>query len=355
MTLSPSPDRFLSPVSLLDGASPASGPRQDTAAQPDTAPAPRGTRAGLKVLLAALLLGAAVGCASSQHAGTKVSQLTDEQLLAEIASVDRALGTTQTRSEELLALDTDPRIVVTGATTTFDGSFNARYNAGNNSLYGNFSGNAYTTYHSYDANTWARAGKGLGLLINNLQNQQLEGRRRSVLAELQRRRKAREDAAAVAARFFAAHPEMAEQRDLFIACLYASGTELTLTLPWLQRAGAAFQSLPPNRWIGWIEAHGIPGHPQGLVVGAYAIDVNWDGDRLTGTGMGTGRQQLTLEGTRLPSGAVQGTVRSAGMQTTFVGRMTDTALSFEYSGTEAGKPIQGITWAYAKAAQATAQ
>lgn len=127
------------------------------------------------------------------------------------------------------------------------------------------------------------------------------------------------------------------------------GTEPTLSLPWLQRAGAAFQSLPPKRWVGWVEAHGFPGFPQGLVVAAYAIDVKWDGDRLSGSGMGTGNQQITLEGTRLPSGAVQGTVRSTGMQATFVGRMTDTALCLEYSGTEQGKPVQGITWAYTKA------
>jgi hypothetical protein len=158
----------------------------------------------------------------------------------------------------------------------------------------------------------------------------------------------REDANAITSTFLRAHPEMADQPDLFIACLYAAGTESALTFQWLQRAYSVFQDVPKDRWIGWVEAHGLPGHPQGLVVGAYAIDIKREGNCLLGSGFGTDNQQLRLEGTTEQQGIVQGTVGSSSMQAKFIGRMTESALCFEYSGNESGRPIQGITWAYTK-------
>ena len=58
--------------------------------------------------------------------------------------------------------------MTTSAGTQYSGTVTAQYNTANQSLHGNFNGNAYTTYQTSDANAGARFGQALEPVINFL-------------------------------------------------------------------------------------------------------------------------------------------------------------------------------------------
>lgn len=303
----------------------------------------RGAVAGIAALM---LLWLIVGCASTQHGKVPVQKLTDSQLVEELASAERELGIQTDRRGALLAIDTSPRPVVTGATTTFSGTVNAQYNRANQTLYGSFAGSGYTTYHTMDANAGARLAQSIGLIINNANRAKLEGRRREVLTEITNRRNAREGFERVTSQFLAAHPEVASNRDLLIACLLITRQRTPDPLAQLQQAGEIMSTLPENRWIGWVEAHGIPDYPYGVVAGSYFMDTTWQGDTLTGSGKGSDGLEMSLTATRQPDGSLKGRVWSKAIEATFVGQMNESGLCMDYVGTNTGNPIRGITWAF---------
>src|ERR1039457_5305795 len=84
------------------------------------------------------------GCATTQYGRLEVSKLTDSQLSEELVSIDQGLGIQAEYRNVFGAIDTSPRLVVTSASTTYSGNFNAQYNNANKTLYGSFNGNGYT-------------------------------------------------------------------------------------------------------------------------------------------------------------------------------------------------------------------
>jgi hypothetical protein len=298
------------------------------------------------VSLSAVALLFAASCTSTQYGRVEVAKLTDQQLSEELVSVQHELGIQSDYRGTLLAIDTSPRPVVMSASTTYAGNFNAQYNNANRTLYGSFNGSGYTTYQNVDMNGGARFGQALGLIINASKTAKLEKRRTAVLTEISRRRDSRENIERVTGQFLLAHPEIAANRDLLIACLMITEHRTDDTFEQLQQAAEMMRTLPKNRWIGWVEAHGIPEYPYGVPVGSYFMDTTWNGDALTGNGKASDGSEMTLTAKKKQDGTIEGIVRSQIMEATFVGRMTDTALCVEYIGTESGQSIRGITWAY---------
>ena len=148
-----------------------------------------------------------------------------------------------------------------------------------------------------------------------------------------------------------AHPDIAANRDLLIACLLVNQNQTGDVLEQLQKAAETMRTLPSNRWIGWVEAHGIPQYPYGLVVGSYSMDTAWDGDALIGHGKASDGSDMTLTANKKQDGSIEGIVRTQAMEAKFIGRMTDTALCVDYTGAEAGQQIRGITWAFTRPRQ----
>jgi len=282
----------------------------------------------------------------TQNAGVNVSKLSDEQLAQELASAERQAGIQSDRRSALLAINTDPRYVVVGASTEFSGTFNGKYNADNRKLYGSFEGSGYTTYHYADVNAGARFRQNLGLLFNNLNTAALESRRKAVLTEISKRRQTREAAERTIQQFWTANPEIAAKQDLLTACLLITRHRASDTLGQLQQAAEIMRTLPSNRWIGWVEAHGDPEYPYGVVAGSYVMDTFWNGDTLSGKGKGSDGLELTLTAKKTGGETIEGTVHSKVMEAKFHGRMTDNALCIDYAGTNSGHPIRGITWAF---------
>ncbi len=306
-------------------------------------------RISLLVSLCAGGLLLAAGCATTQYGETDVSKLTDAQLIEELASVEREMGIQSDYRSALLAIDTSPRPVVTSAGTQFNGNISAQYNNANQTLYGNFSGNAYTTYQYTDANGGARFGQALALMINASKTTKLENRRSAVLTEFSRRRDTRNNIERITGQFLTAHPDIAANRDLLIACILITQHRTADPLEQLQQAAEIIHTLPKNRWIGWVEAHGDPNYPYGVVVGSYAMDTTWSGDTLTGRGKASDGSEMTLTAQRKSDGTIEGTIQSGTMEAKFTGRMTDSALCVDYTGTESGQTIRGITWAFQRA------
>jgi hypothetical protein len=296
------------------------------------------------VCAGAILL--AGGCTTTQYGHTDVSKLSDEQLIAELTSVERELGIQSDYRSALFAIDTSPRPVVTSASTAYSGNFNAKYNTANQTLNGNFNGNGYTTYQYMDANGGARFGQALALVINASNTRKLENRHNVVLTELSHRREARQNRERIAGQFLAAHPDIAANRDLLIACLLITQHQTADPLEQLQQAAEIIHSLPKDRWVGWVEAHGDPRYPYGVVVASYVMDTTWNGDTLVGKGKASDGSAMTLTAKRKSDRMLDGTVQSQTMNAKFIGRMTDYALCVDYTGTESGQPIRGITWAY---------
>jgi len=291
------------------------------------------------------LLLLAGGCASTQYGRVEACKLTDPQLVDELMSVERELGIQSDYRSQLLAIDTSPRPVVTSASTTYSGSFNGQYNNANQ-LSGNFNGSGNTTYQYTDANGGARFGQGLAFLINASKTAKLENRRKAVLIELSRRREARENRERITREFLAVHPDVAANPDLLTACLLFTEHRTDDPLAQLQDAAEIIRSLPKDRWIGWVEAHGDPHYPYGVVVGSYFMDTAWDGHTLSGKGKSSDGSEMTLAAQKKPDGTLEGTVRSQTMEAKFSGRMTDTVLCVDYKGTESGRPVVGITKAF---------
>ncbi len=289
------------------------------------------------------------GCATTQYGRVEVAKLTDSQLIEEFVSIERELGVQVDYRTALLAIDTSPRPVVTSANTIYSGSFNGQYNDANRTLYGSFNGSGFTTYQYTDANGGARFGQVLGLAIVASNVHKLENRRVDVVAEISRRRDARQNIERVTGQFLLAHQDIAANQDLFIACLLAAPQQTGGTLERLQRTADVMLALPKNRWIGWVEAHGHPEYPYGVVVTSYFMDTIWDGDTLAGKGQTSNGSALTLTGKKKQDGTIEGIVQSRTMEAHFVGRMTDLALCVDYQGTENGHPIRGITWAFRRA------
>ncbi|MCC7376087.1 MAG: hypothetical protein IT581_15620 [Verrucomicrobiales bacterium] len=302
----------------------------------------------LRLLVFPVIAAVIVGCASTLHGKLKVEELSDGQLIEELASSEKELGMQLNREMALQAIDTSPRMVVTGATTQYSGSFNGQYNSANRSLHGNFSGNGYTTYHYVDANAEARIGQAIGLMISHLNQSKLESRRAAVLAELDRRHKEREQRERITTQFFAAHPELAARQDLLIACLLITQHRTNDYLEQLQQAAEVIKTLPENRWIGWVEAHGIPGYPYGVVVGSYFMDTVWDGENLSGNGRASDGSEMNLKAVRQGDGLIRGRISSTSMAAEFSGKMNEYGLCVDYAGTESGQSIRGITWAFRK-------
>ena len=291
------------------------------------------------------------GCATTQYGQVEVSKLTDSQLIEELVSVERGLGVQIDYRTALLAIDTSPRPVITSANTMYSGNFNAQYNNANGALYGSFNGSGYTTYQYGDANGGARFAQVLGLIITASNETKLQNRQKAVFTEISRRRDARVNIERVTGQFLLAHPDAAANQDLLIACLLRTQPRTRDTLEQLQLAAEVMHALPKNRWVGWIEAHGNPQYPYGVVVGTYLMDTVWDGDTLTGNGEGNGGVAMSLTATKKQDGTITGVVRSQTMEASFVGRMTDWALCVDYTGTENAHPIRGITWAFRRADQ----
>ena len=284
--------------------------------------------------------------ASSVQKKAGLSAVSDDQLIADLDNIAREMGVENERREYIQSIRTDPRMVVMGASTSFQGSFNGTYNLQNSSLHGLIQGSSHTSYHSYDANTGMRAVQGLGLLLNNFKLANLESRRRAIVNEVENRWAMRQNTERITVDFLKAHPEVAEKRDLFAACLLITQGRTSEPLRQLQEAAEIMRSLPANRWIGWVEAHGIPGYPFGVVAGNYFVDVAIVGDELTGSGIATDGTDLKLVGKKGLNDTVTGTVKSGGLDLKFSGRMTENALSVDYSGTSGTESIRGITWAY---------
>ena len=288
--------------------------------------------------VAAFLL---AGCATTtQYKGTEVSKLTDSQLIEELASAERELGIQTDYRKALSSIDTSPRPVITSASTTYNGNLNAQYNSASQTLNGSFNGSGYTTYQYVDANGGARFGQAVALLINASKTAKLEDRRRAVLTEISHRRDARESRERITRQFLAAHPEVAANRDLLIACLLITQHQTSDPLEQLQQAAEIVRTLPKDRWIGWVEA------PDGKVVGSYSMDVAWEGNTLIGKGKASDGSLMTLTAKRNQTGMLEGTIRSQTMEAKCNGRMTDTGLCVDYTGTESGQPIRGITRAF---------
>lgn len=286
------------------------------------------------------------GCTTTQYGHTDVSQLTDTQLVAELTSVERELGIQSDYRSALSSIDTSPRLVVTSASTAYSGNFNAQYNTANQTLNGNFNGNGYTTYQYMDANGGARFGQALALIINASHTRKLENRHNAVLTEISHRREVRQNMERIAGQFLAAHPDIVANRDLLIACLLITQHQTADPLEQLQQAAEIIHSLAKDRWIGWVEAHGDPRYPYGMVVGSYVMDTSWKGDTLVGKGKASDASEMTLTAKKEQDGTLDGSIQSQTMQAKFTGRMTDFALCVDYTGTENGQPIRGITWAY---------
>jgi len=343
---------------LLNKVRFATGSRRKNDLPPDN-PRPEKVKRWLKgdklvssLLLIALCTSALLltgGCATTQYEQVEVSKLTDQQLVEELASVERELGIESDSRGALLSIDTSPRPVVTSAITTYSGNFNAQNNNANRNLYGSFNGSGYTTYQYADPNAGPRFVQTLALIINASNSAKLESRRKAVLTEISRRHDARENMERVTGEFLTAHPEIAANKDLLIACLLITQTRTNDTLEQLQQAAEIMHELPSNRWIGWVEAHGIPGYPYGVVVGSYAMDLAWDGDTLTGKGKGSDGFEMILTAKKQQDGTLRGGVRSEVMEAKFSGRMNDAGLCMDYTGTNSGHPIRGITWAFRRA------
>jgi hypothetical protein len=299
------------------------------------------------VCAGAILL--AGGCTTTQYGHTDVSKLSDEQLIAELTSVERELGIQSDYRSALFAIDTSPRPVVTSASTAYSGNFNAQYNTANQTLNGNFNGNGYTTYQYMDANGGARFGQALALIINASKTGKLENRHNAVLTEISHRREARQNMERITGQFLAAHLDIAANRDLLIACLLITQHQSADPLEQLQQAAEIIHSLPKDRWVGWVEAHGDPRYPYGVVVGSYVMDTSWNGDTLVGKGKASDGSEMMLTAKKKQDGTIDGTIQSQTMQAQFTGRMTDFALWVDYTGTEGGQPIRGITWAHRRA------
>ena len=291
------------------------------------------------------------GCATTQYGRLEVSKLTDSQLIEEFVSVERALGVQINYRTALLAIDTSPRPVITSANSVYSGSFNGQYNNANGALYGSFSGSGYTTYQHMNANGGALFAQALGLAIVASNERKLESWRFDLVAEISLRRDARQNIERITGQFLLAHPDLAANQDLLIACLLITQHPNDDTLGHLQRAAEVMHTLPRNRWMGWIEAHGHPEYPYGIVVGSYFMDTVWDGDTLTGKGQASGGSEMTLTAKKKQDGTIEGIVWSQTMKAHFVGRMTDIALCVDYEGTENQRPIKGITWAFRRAEQ----
>jgi hypothetical protein len=304
------------------------------------------TRCSFSTTICAGAILLASGCTTTQYGHTDVPQLSDAQLVAELTSVERELGIQSDYRSALSAIDTSPRLVVTGASTAYSGNFNAQYNTANRTLNGNFNGNGYTTYQYMDENGGARLGQGIALIINASNTRKLENRHNAVLTEISHRREARQNMERIAGQFLEAHPDIAANRGLLIACLPKTQAGTADLLEQLQQAAEVIHSLPKDRWVGWVEAYGDPRHPDGMVVGSYTMDTTWNEDTLVGKGRASDGSEMTLTAKKEQDGTLDGTIQSQTMQAKFTGRMTDFALCVDYTGTESGQPVHGITRAY---------
>jgi hypothetical protein len=183
-------------------------------------------RSALTIATAVTLLSACA--AQTRYQGIPPGQLTDEQLVEEIASAVEGLGMTMNRTMYLLAVRPEPAYVLTSSTSTFSGTLNATYNAytmptgygvtTQGQMRGAVAGSSSTQYQYTDVNAYARLGNAIATAISQRKEAAYRSRGLEVWEEYQTRVVTRrQETERLITNFFARNPSLDSRRMLVAA------------------------------------------------------------------------------------------------------------------------------------------
>lgn len=302
-----------------------------------------------------------LGCgAQTKYPGIRAANLSDEQLVEELASAIKSLGLAINRTQYLMAVRTEPAYVLTSSTTTFSGALNANYNAFTMpigygaSTYGSAAGSMYgssvTRYQYTDVNAGARLGNAIATAINRARESAYRQRGEEVWAEFQRRAKTRRaQAEQLIQDFFADHPGLTSRRLLVAAVApWAAAEGPTDGRRTLERSREIIESLSrgpglSGTWYGIISQKTKTTQGQEVAFNEFIrIDLVEDAGKLTGKGeLGSG-EIIELNG-RLSEQRVTGAVANttSAINSSFSGIAVNSQITAEYAGSGPGQQLSG--------------
>jgi hypothetical protein len=315
-------------------------------------------RSVLTVAVAANLLSACA--AQTRYQGIPPEQLTDEQLIGEIASAAEGLGIAVNRTMYLLAVRPEPAYVLTSSTSTFSGTLNATYNSytmptgygvtTQGQMRGAVAGSSSTQYQYTDVNAYARLGNAIATAISQRKEAAYRSRGLEVWQEYQNRvATRRHETERLITDFFARNPSL-ESRRMLVAAV----------APWAAAEGATSPSATLDRTKVIIEelrrSDGLGGDWYGMFSQTtrtdqgetYAfsqfvkLELVDDSGRVTGRGVLGSGEVIELEGAL--SGpqltAAVANVTSA-INVTLTAIAASSQITGEFTGAGAGQRLTG--------------
>jgi hypothetical protein len=311
------------------------------------------------ILLSIVLL--LVGCAPETiYKGIPAVELSDEQLVEELASTLQGLGMAIERTQYLIAVRPEPAYVLTSSTSTFSGILNANYSAytmpvgygvsTHGNATGSIHGSSSTQYHYMDINAGERLGNSIATLISNAQVAAYRKRGQEVWAEFQYRvRTRRVQAERTIQEFFAAHPD-----------LKSRGLLVTAVAPWaaaegprdgrqtLERTREIIENLSrgpglSGTWYGILSQTTVTENGEKVAFNDFVrIDLTESEGILVGKGMLGSNDLLELNG-KLSEQKVEGVVANitGGINVTFSGIAATNQITAEFKGSGAGQRLTG--------------
>lgn len=298
--------------------------------------------------------------AQTRYKGVPVAQLTDEQLVEEVASAAEGLGVTVQRTAYLMAIRPEPAYVLTSSTTTFTGAMNATYNAYSmpvgygvatqGQLSGTVTGTANTQYQYTDVNAAARLGNVIATAISQRREANYRKRGQEAWQEYQARVMARRsESERLIASFFTANPDLQNRRMLVAAVApWVASQGTTSPQETLERTKAMISALPRGRglsgaWYGMFSQTTKTDQGEVFAFSQFVkLTLVEENGRVTGSGMlGSGELiELSgqLAGQQLSAG-VANTTSAINVSLTAVA--ANTQITGEFTGSGAGQRLTG--------------
>lgn len=297
-------------------------------------------------------------CATTKHANTPVTELTDVQLVEELASVGHQLGVKVDAASYLLAIRPEPAYVLASSTSFTHGTYSGTSvytmpSGYSRNIYGShtgtFSGTTTTNYQYYDANATARAANNLAIAINQAQIQANIERGKEVIVELQRRQRERQaETQAVIEKFFNDYPEMRDEQPLLAAILPWVSAENPEKAPYdkLEEARNIALSNPreeglTGRWFGVFSQQIKDNSGEQYNVNSFFVIGLGEADgKIAGKGVAGNGGRIELYGTR--SGhKIEAVIvnKDAGVNSAMEATASPEQISGSYKGSG-----RGLTW-----------
>lgn len=304
---------------------------------------------------------ALAGCAAqTRYKGIPVAQLTDEQLVEEIASAAEGLGVTIQRTNYLMAVRPEPAYVLTSASTAFSGTVNATYSqysmpagygvATRGQLNGTVGGIANTQYQYTDVNAGARLGNAIATAMSQRRQANYRKRGLDVWREYEARVVGRRrESESLISNFFSANPDLQQRRMLVAAVAPWAASESARTPEQtLERTKNIIASLPrgsglTGAWYGMFSQTSKTDQGEIFAFSQFVrLDLTEQNARVTGKGMLGSGELIEMSGTitgQQLSAAVANTTSAINVTLTAV--VANSQITGEFTGFGAGQRITG--------------